>query len=324
LTTDRKIDPPHTFNKYGEVFPVNFEEEQEPYLLKWQTSPVLRSSQVNTNLFQEAGAAEPAKLCVATESAALSGFIMSEPGPPSHELFQTALFATLQSMEEGKQVEYRGDPMAFLLLPVFDKFDITDRKVVAVMRSVIHWRAYLRGILPPNVNEIIVVLDNKCDGSYTYEIIGSEAYAIGQGDQHDHKYDYMEKRANVTLMTLNDGTAKGIPLNQGLCPYSIRVYPTQQFHDSIITNTPIIVTFSVGMVFLFSIILFLLYDRLVERRQRLILAKATQSTAIVSCKYKPKPVQHRVFLNLYCELNLHTSCIFLFQRCSRDRSEKGL
>ena len=47
------------------------------------------------------------------------------------------------------------------------------------------------------------------------------------------------------------------------------------------------------MVFFYTIILFIFYDRLVESRQRLILAKATKSTAIVASLF-PKNVRDRL------------------------------
>lgn len=174
--------------------------------------------------------------------------------------------------------------MAFLMLPIFDSFALETRKVVAILQSVIHWKSYLVSILPDNVHGILVVLENGCAEAYTYEIDGGDAYVVGSGDLHDSHYDHMEISKTISVKVLKDGTATGIKLNQGKCPYSMHVYPSKKFYNHIVTNDPIIVTFAVGMVFLFTIIMFLIYDRLVERRQRLILAKATQSTAIVSCK----------------------------------------
>lgn len=48
------------------------------------------------------------------------------------------------------------------------------------------------------------------------------------------------------------------------------------------------------MVFVFTIIMFLVYNRLVEKRQHIILNKAAQSTAIVSSLF-PKQVRDRLF-----------------------------
>ena len=74
---------------------------------------------------------------------------------------------------------------------------------------------------------------------------------------------------------------------------TLKVYPSSTFHDGYRTNAPIIVTFAVAMVFVFTAIMFILYDRLVERRQHIVLNKAATSTAIVSSLF-PKNVRDRL------------------------------
>jgi len=53
------------------------------------------------------------------------------------------------------------------------------------------------------------------------------------------------------------------------------------------------VTFAVAMVFVFTAFMFLIYDRLVERRQHVVLNRAATSTAIVSSLF-PKNVRERL------------------------------
>lgn len=273
------MDPPHYVNDQGLSSP---DVGEGPYLLRWQTSPVLKTSYVNANLLQERFSAEHARACMSTQSVILSGVAFGPAGSTASEDPVTAFFATLQSIKEGSKVDYLGDPMTGLNIPVFDSFNRTSRKAVAVLKSVIHWKSYLRFILPSNVRGITVVLQNRCDGSHTFEIDGKEAHVVGFGDLHDPKFDQYETVGIFNIDHLDDGTVSGIPFNQEGCPYSFQVYPTQRFHDDFITSQPIVVMASVATVFAFTIVMFLCYDSLVERRQRLILAKATQSSAIVS------------------------------------------
>jgi class 3 adenylate cyclase len=289
LTTN-KVDPLHTFDNTGTPSLV---QATGPYLPRWQTSPVLRTSVVNEDLFLKEGVGEVARTCIEYESAVLGGFVTAPAGPSTDPNPKTAFFATLRSMWEDKQVNYLGDPMAHLHIPIFDRFNSTERKVVAVLKSVIHWRAYFRKILPPNVNGITVVLHNECEGHFTYEIRGDEAYVVGFGDQHDRKFDEYERTGTFTTDTINDGTAYGIKLHQEGCPYAIHVYPTEKYYSSFITSLSIIIALSVAIVFVFITIMFLAYDRLVERRQKLVLAKATQSTSIVSSLF-PRQVRDRL------------------------------
>jgi class 3 adenylate cyclase len=198
-------------------------------------------------------------------------------------------------MWDGKQVEYLGDPMAQFQIPVFDSFNETTQKPVAVMRALVHWRHYFRNILPSNVRGITVVLENECDGQYTYEINGKEAFVEGFGDLHDRKFNHFGRTAEFAtgVDDLDDGTSNGIKLMKGDCNYFVHVYPSEEFYGDYVTRGPIMITSAVAMVFVFTAAMFLFYDRLVERRQVFILAKATQSTAIVSSLF-PKQVRDRL------------------------------
>jgi Adenylate and Guanylate cyclase catalytic domain len=65
------------------------------------------------------------------------------------------------------------------------------------------------------------------------------------------------------------------------------------FTEDYDSSIPAILVTVVSVVFIFAIFLFLFYDRLVERRQSLVLQKAIQSTAIVSSLF-PKNVRDRL------------------------------
>lgn len=146
------------------------------YLPIWQTSPVLKYSYINENMLRRKNVSIPqsevARIVFENEDAILGGFIAAPPGSTRDKNPTTALFATLRSIVEGKEVAYLGDPMAQMYIPIFDKFDTSERKVVALLTAVVHWRAYFRKILPTNINGIHVVLDNSCDGFFTYELNG--------------------------------------------------------------------------------------------------------------------------------------------------------
>jgi hypothetical protein len=136
-------------------------------------------------------------------------------------------------------------------------------------------------------------LENKCDGNFTYLLKGDEAFVVGFGDLHDPAFDKYHHAGTINMDVIKDGTAKGIPLSQGGCPYTFHVYSTEAEESHYVTNDPIIIALSVASVFLFTLLMFFTYDALVERRQRLVLAKATQSTALVSSLF-PRQVRDRL------------------------------
>jgi class 3 adenylate cyclase len=67
----------------------------------------------------------------------------------------------------------------------------------------------------------------------------------------------------------------------------------QEFIDANLSSTPKYVTLAVAMVLSFTVLLFLVFNRIVERRQHIILDKAVDSTAIVSSLF-PKQVRDRL------------------------------
>ena len=221
--------------------------------------------------------------CIAEKSVVLGGFHMAPPGSMSHHDFTTSYFATLLSMWEGKEVKYEGDPISHIAIPIFDASDGQLPTVVGVVESAMYWRWFIKGILPPDtVGRITVVIGNACTGSFTYEVDGPESHAIGVGDRHDHKYSSHRVDGFLNVQNIADGTSRGIPFYANSCPYQYHVYPTDDAYNYFVTNQCLVVSAALALVFAFTIGMFLIYDRLVERRQRVLLVKATQSTAIVS------------------------------------------
>jgi hypothetical protein len=114
-----------------------------------------------------------------------------------------------------------------------------------------------------------------------------------------------------------DGTKNGLGFVERGCRYSISIYPSQVFEDEYTTSTPWILVSAVAGTLLFAIGMFFVYDRLVERRQTLVLQKAVQSTAIVSSLF-PKTVRDRLMNNAGGEgSNVNTLTAF------RDKMKKG-
>jgi class 3 adenylate cyclase len=255
---------------------------------------------VNENIFRTPMYAAAAKACLEEEAVVLGGFDSAPAGDTSHPNRMTSLNAAMLSIAAKKEVAYQGDPMTNVFLPVFDSFKdgdkSTKRTAVAVILAVVHWASYFKEILPPNVQGLVLVLDSGCDGTFTYRINGLEVRSIGVGDHHRSKFDDHERSTSLYEgLQVAAGTRLGLRLNYGdsECRYDLRVYPSQEFYDEYNTSTPIIMTFAVAMVFVFTAVMFLVYDRLVERRQRLVLRKAAQSSAIVSSLF-PKNVRDRM------------------------------
>jgi len=228
-----------------------------------------------------------------TEHVIISEFVFSSPGYMDSIDAHTAFFSLLLSVARKEVVEYKGDPMSLISLPIFDSFE-HDRHPVAVMVAWINWAMYFESVLPDTVHGIVAVLSDSCGGFYTIQIDGAQVQLLGQGDLHDPKFS--DKKWSTRFLKdqkVHDGTKLGVLLNQRVCNIAIDVYPSNTFYDSYKTNTPIVITISVAFVFVFTALMFLVYDRLVGRRQAIVLQKAIQSTAIVSSLF-PENVHDRL------------------------------
>jgi hypothetical protein len=64
------------------------------------------------------------------------------------------------------------------------------------------------------------------------------------------------------------------------CQYRLSVYPTAELEDQYITQEPVIYASIVLAVFIFTSLVFLLYDYIVQRRQAKIMASATRTNDI--------------------------------------------
>lgn len=233
---------------------------------------------------------EGALRCLEEHAVVFEGMQYSRPGFGNDIDPYTAEIAWLLRLANEKKTKYEGDIFSTVYFPVHDSFAEVP-KAVAVVRVIIHWARFFKHLLPETVKGIIVVLDNSCDEPYTYEINGGDVIPVGHGDLHDPEFDDSMTFATFRdVKTIPDGTTDGMRLGDGECPYQIRIYKSMKFRSLFITSQPVIITVSVAFVFVFTIGMFFVYDRLVERRQKLLATKAQQTGAIVSSLFVSTPI----------------------------------
>jgi hypothetical protein len=157
--------------------------------------------------------------------------------------------------------------------------------VVALIVVNIYWRDCIRDILPEGSNGIVVVVDCSCNEQFTYEIFGSEVKYLGVGDVHDVKYHHMERNgrpANFTTLSLHKDEYSGLALYKDFCPYTLRLYPSDAMKNDFIPSNGVMFMVSTIFIFVFTSMVFYLYDWKEERRQHRVSSSAQQSSAIIS------------------------------------------
>ena len=229
-----------------------------PYYPIWQSSPILASPRdlVNWNILDYPGYAPYTVLCAETGNVAIGGIDVSVPGDITSDVLATSFFAFILSYAEGRNVDYQGDPFSSVYIPVYDSYD-QGKKTVGVILGVMRWATFFEGVLSSNSEAVTVVLESSLEGAFTYRVTPSLAEYVGQGDLHDNKYDHLVRTANFEVHNIERSGALEFSLDESLNKFKIRVYPTQEFENAFRSKIPLVTTLAVGMVFVFTAIMFL-------------------------------------------------------------------
>lgn len=186
---------------------------------------------------------------------------------------------------------YEFGPVSDLYVPIYDSQD-DDKSIVAELTAYVYWQNYFEKILSKEDVGISVILENTCGQVYTYRVDGSVAKYIGQGMLHDREFDYLEVTTDYNSFLDFEGNLED--LAEGQCLYRLRIFPSAETQGKYLTNEPRRVTILLASTFLFTCAVFLLYDFLVESRQKLVMNSAKKSGAVVASLF-PKEVRDRLY-----------------------------
>lgn len=189
---------------------------------------------------------------------------------------------------------------AYIAAPVFSNFNKDSQaEVVGFVGVYVPWESYFENILPQSrVEGIDVVLDDSCGKPYTFRLNGANATILGSGDMHNTDFDSL---GQIWTLGSESGDKDAEFYVFDGCVYRMSVYPTQQFEDSYTSKRPITYAVAVGIIFIFTAFVFLMYDWAVQLRQDKVLNAATRTQAIVSSLF-PKNVQERIFKDVEDEV----------------------
>eukprot|EP00934_Nitzschia_sp_Nitz4_P008929 Nitzschia sp. Nitz4//scaffold100_size80364//3224//7079//NITZ4_005332-RA/size80364-augustus-gene-0.10-mRNA-1//-1//CDS//3329532058//8919//frame0 len=250
---------------------------QEKYGPLWMSSRApLDTGVINGNLMRDSLYGPLFDLMEDVEGPVLSQVI--DPSP---------LFGTESLLDSD---DFLVHPESMFLEPVFDSFDASNRTVVGATISILPWDAYFSNLLHDGAEDVVCVLSNTCGDVFTYRVNGNTAIYLGPGDQHNTAYNYMGVEVPFgPSLTLTDDDA-----NDVYCRYSIFIYPTAELEESYHSNQPAVLTTTVVLIFAFTMLVFVVYDYLVQRRQDRVHAAALKSNAIVTSLF-PAEVRDRLF-----------------------------
>eukprot|EP00977_Amphora_coffeiformis_P025101 scaffold18239_cov137-Amphora_coffeaeformis.AAC.1 len=285
------------FTETGQFINAATPDDTEFAVPLWQNAPAIPSVAENMDSFSNALNAEPIS-AVLNENRAVTG------GSFNIEMAASEYYDDESPLGGENLVQYllnvwgrenEMDPLGYFFYPIHEELD-SNSKVVAIIIMYVHWRQLFVDILPPDAVGVVAVLENTCDQHLTYEINGKNVRYVDQQDRHDPAYDSFVHSIEMTedFNSNISPTYFGVPLSSTAgCQYTLRVYPSKTLEERFVTSAPLVYTVCVLAIFLFSAIVFIVYDVVVEVRQRHVMRKALTTGAIVSSMF-PKAIQERL------------------------------
>ncbi|CAJ1936918.1 unnamed protein product, partial [Cylindrotheca closterium] len=210
--------------------------DRDVYHPTWQFSPPMFSyGALNWNVFSlpDLGAVFDAVKVLKNESL-VSGV---RPYAAASLSFTDEEHARMHSEIEGSSTEF---PHSFIYTPVHLDSQDSNSPIVAAIGAAMAWDFSLRTLLPAGVVGIQAVIKNSCNQSFTYEISGSDAYYVGEGDLHDEEFNYYER-----VVRLSRNSHPYTESTEGHCLYSMHLYPDSKFASLYLTAAPLL--FAIGV-----------------------------------------------------------------------------
>lgn len=143
-----------------------------------------------------------------------------------------------------------------------------DSQLLGIFSLSFFWKDLFANILPTGSDGMVTVVSNTCGQDITFELNGPEVILMGITDLHDSRYTNMQRSTSLHIDPSETTTA--LPLGNDLCTFTLAAYPSQRLESRFYSSDPIVFCIAVVSTFLVSAIIFLLYDFLVEARQRAV------------------------------------------------------
>ena len=258
-----------------------------PYLPGWQSSPV-REDLINFNFASLEAIESALESILISSQAVLSGLIGYNQGNES-------LFGDTT-------------PSYSLLFPLYGDYE-SDQKLVGILLSRSQWQTSWATNMASIDDVMDVVVENSCGQSVSYRIAHGTVDYLGVGVKSTTSYQDWEQFFDLSRLGGTSGQELLLDVDDTLCHYTLRVFPSVEMEHMYITNAPWIFASAVVAMSVILLIAFAIYSTLVDRHQRVVLDAAVKARTIVSSLF-PSVVHDRLFdmpdTNKTSDVSIHT------------------
>eukprot|EP00934_Nitzschia_sp_Nitz4_P008373 Nitzschia sp. Nitz4//scaffold11_size288233//227917//230241//NITZ4_000807-RA/size288233-processed-gene-0.251-mRNA-1//-1//CDS//3329534173//8363//frame0 len=258
----------------------------------WQFSPVIPvPSLVNYNTLSHATRRLPVAAALDTgDKLVAEAWDFSEAGSEKAMGRRETLQLSIQHSGHNTSTYVKG-PVSDIYIPVFNSFD-QNASLVALLSAGIYWQKYFENTLVEDYAGVVVVLENSCKQTYSFQVRAGIVEYLGQGDLHQSVYDDMVVQTDYGGVIGYSGDILDVP--DGHCLYRIRVYPTKGFEDHYVTSQPRRTALIMTSTFVLTCAIFLLYDKFVEARLKIAMESAIRTGTVVRSIF-PEEVRKKIY-----------------------------
>jgi Adenylate and Guanylate cyclase catalytic domain len=226
------------------------------------------------------------------------------------KLYNTAIFNGTSVLSDMQKRDT--SPASILITPVFDGIS-NARKAVGILQVDIEWRTNFEPVASPLDGSVVVVLQTGLEEVVSFEILGREVIFLGEGDHHDQKYSRYGVTSGISTENLKDESKLRLSMWRnalfkygivkdfnstytGRFAYNITFYPTESLEFGIKTNLPVVYSVATSIIFLFVIIIFTAFDKLIDTRKKLEKDASNAPSPLLSTLIRTFP-QNRLMEN---------------------------
>eukprot|EP00934_Nitzschia_sp_Nitz4_P008800 Nitzschia sp. Nitz4//scaffold306_size21755//8//3956//NITZ4_008587-RA/size21755-snap-gene-0.14-mRNA-1//-1//CDS//3329547105//8790//frame0 len=168
-------------------------------------------------------------------------------------------------------------PFVSLYAPIFASPYENKGSVAASLTLDMPWETFWDGAIDSK-GSITLVLENTCDQAYIFDIVPGAASTFREYDLdiYNNKIDISMASSYEDFMDLLE-----FPSEQSSCLYRIHLHPTEEFEAEYLTNRPKFSAIGIGTIYLVTAAVFLVYDYIVQARQKKVIQSVKRSSAIL-------------------------------------------
>lgn len=290
----------HDYDEFGKENPgQDGVDTQGPWLPMWQTQPTISYEPpynwdlMSVPLSASMNATAAQKLIDTRKVTITDAYLISYPDDLERLEFdrEDSKWISNYLLNGEEPMEPISDIFYPILAEANRRIEINDddkdyeHDVVGIFSLSVYWRDTIKNVLPIGSDGVIVVFENPCNPSFTYQINGPDVVFLGAGDFHDSEYDHMaitESISELSASAMKASSYSGIQLDDEFCPFQITLYPSDTMKNLHMSKSPVI--FAVVMVIIFAVtaLTFIIYDFWVERRQKVVMKTAMTTTKLVT------------------------------------------